>query len=121
MVTKQEYIRISQGISIGGGILFIIGGIILIVDFFVTNFSLSNVAIGLIIGTPFYISQLDILILTVISIVLGALAIILVSREKRILLGGILVILVGVVGLGIPGVIIIIGGSIYIVASTRNR
>ena len=121
MVTKQGYIRISQGISISGGILFIIGGIILVVDFFVLSFNLPNVAIGLIIGTPLYIIQLDILISTVICIVLGALAIILVSREKRILLGGILVILVGIVGLGIPGVIIIIGGSIYIVASTRNR
>jgi hypothetical protein len=121
MVTKQEYIRISQGISILGGMLFIIGGIILIVDFFVLSFKLPNVAIGLIIGTPFYIIQLEILILTVICIALGALAIILVSREKRILLGGILVILVGVIGLGIPGIIIIVGGSIYIVASTRNR
>ena len=121
MVTKQGYIRISQGISIGGGILFIIGGIILIVDFFMTSYSLPNVAIGLIIGTPFYIMQLDILILTVICIVIGALAIILVSREKRIMLGGILVILAGIIGLGIPGGVIIIGGSIYIVASTRTR
>ena len=122
MVTKQGYIRISQGISIGGGILSIIGGIILIVDYFMASFELlSPVAIGLIIGTPFYIIQLDILILTVICIVIGALAIILVSREKRILLGGIFVIIVGIIGLGIPGVIVIIGGSIYIVASTRNR
>lgn len=121
MVTKQGYIRISQGISIVGGILFIIGGVILIVDYFMLSFSLPNIAIGLIIGTPFYIMQLDILILTVICIVIGALAIILVSREKRIMLGGILVILAGIVGLGIPGVVIIIGGSIYIVASTRNR
>ncbi|MCK4973329.1 MAG: hypothetical protein KAS52_08400 [Candidatus Heimdallarchaeota archaeon] len=121
MVTKQGYIRISQGISIGGGILFIIGGIILIVDFFVPSFSLPDVAVGLIIGTPFYIIQLEILILTVICIAFGALAIILVSREKRIMLGGILVILVGILGLGIPGVVIIIGGSIYIVASTRTR
>ena len=121
MVTKQGYIRISQGISIGGGILFIIGGIILIVDFFMPSYSLPNVAIGLIIGTPFYIMQLDILILTVICIVIGALAIILVSREKRIMLGGILVILAGIIGLGIPGGVIIIGGSIYIVASTRTR
>ncbi|MHA1592161.1 MAG: hypothetical protein ACTSUP_06795, partial [Candidatus Heimdallarchaeaceae archaeon] len=99
----------------------IIGGIILIVDFFVLSFSLPDVAVGLIIGTPFYIIQLEILILTVICIAFGALAIILVSREKRIMLGGILVILVGILGLGIPGVVIIIGGSIYIVASTRNR
>lgn len=121
MVSKQGYIRISQGISIGGGILFIIGGIILIVDFFIPSFELPDVAIGLIIGTPFYIVQLDILILTVICIVLGASSIILVSREKYILLGGIVVILVGIIGLGIPGVVIIVGGSLYIVASTRNR
>lgn len=121
MVTKQGYIRISQGISIGGGILFIIGGIILIVDFFMPSFELPPIAIGFIIGTPFYIIQLDILILTVICIVIGASAVILVSREKRILLGGILVIIAGIIGLGIPGLVIIIGGSIYIVASTRNR
>ncbi len=120
MVTKQGYIRISQGISIGGGILFIIGGIVLIIYHFMTV-DLPSFAIGLIIGTPFYITELHPLILTVICIALGASAIILVSWEKRILLGGILVILVGIIGLGIPGVIIIIGGSIYIVASTRNR
>ncbi len=121
MVTKQGYIRISQGISIGGGILFIIGGIVLIVLDYFMALELPRFAVGLIIGTPFYIVELHSLILTVVCIALGALAIILVSREKRILLGGILTILVGIIGLGIPGVIIIVGGSIYIVASTRNR
>ncbi|MBY9001127.1 MAG: hypothetical protein KGD64_09450 [Candidatus Heimdallarchaeota archaeon] len=121
MVTKQGYIKIGQGISIAGGMLFVIGGIILILSYFIEGFVLNSVATGLIIGTPFYIFQMDILILTVVSIIIGASTIIFVSREKHILVGGILVIILGIVGLGIPGVIIIVGGSIYIVASTRNR
>ena len=121
MVTKQGYIRIGQGITIGGGILSIIGGLILVLDFFMDSFALSDSVIGILIGTPFYIIQLDIIILTVLCIAFGAIAITLVSREKQIMVGGIFVIVVGILGLGIPGGIIIVGGSIYIVASTRNR
>lgn len=121
MVTKQGYIRIGQIITVVGGIFYILGGIILILSYFIQSFTLSSVVIGILIGTPFYIMELDILILTVLCVVYGASSIILVGREKFLLYAGILIILLGIIGLGIPGVFVVVGGSIYVVASTRNR
>ena len=121
MVSKQEYIRIGQIITIIGGILFVIGAIVLILSYFIESFTLNSVTIGLIIGTPFYIVELHILILTVLCVIFGTSSIILVGREKFILYSGIIIILLGIIGLGIPGLFIVIGGSIYVVASTRSR
>jgi len=121
MARKQEYIKWGKILSIIGGILFVIGGALLLLANFIPSFTLTSVASDIIIKTPFYVFELRLIVLAIIGIVLGALTIILVTSEIDVLATGILLIVIGIVGLGFPGLFNVIGGILYIIASTKKR
>ena len=122
MARKQEYIKWGKILSIIGGILFVIGGVLLLLANFIPSFTLTPIASDIIIKTPFWwITGLRLIILAIIGIVLGALTIILVTSEIDALATGILLIVIGIIGLGFPGLFTVIGGILYIIASTKKR
>ncbi|MCG3215869.1 MAG: hypothetical protein KAS63_04100 [Candidatus Heimdallarchaeota archaeon] len=121
MARKLDYIKWGKILSIVGGILFVIGGALLLIAHFVGNFTLNPIASDIIIKTPFYSFGLRQILLAIIGIVLGALTIILVTLEISVLATGILLIVIGILGLGFPGLFVFIGGILYIIASTKKR
>ena len=121
MARKQEYIKWGKILSLIGGVLFIVGGVLFLLATFISAFTLTPLASDIIIKTPFYTFGLQVIVLAIIGIVLGALTIILVTSEIDLLVTGILLIVIGIIGLGFPGLFTVIGGILYIIASTKKR
>ena len=121
MARKQQYIKWGKILSLIGGILFILGGALLLLANFIPSFTLDSIVSDIIIKTPFYPLGLQLIVLAIIGIVLGALTIILVTSEIDVLATGIILIALGIIGLGFPGLFNVIGGILYIIASTKKR
>ncbi len=61
------------------------------------------------------------LVLAILGVAFGAISIILVNAEISDLATGIILIIIGILGLGFPGLFLVIGGILYIIASTKKR
>ena len=127
MATKKDFQKWAKIFSLLGGILFIIGGLLLFIDYFLTSSILPKIAQDIIIKTVIF-SVLEnlsgfnyILVLAILGIAFGAISIILVNAEISDLATGIILIIIGFFGLGFPGLFLVIGGIIYIIASSRKR
>jgi hypothetical protein len=127
MVTKKELQRWAKIFSLIGGVLFVLGGLLLFIDYFLTTSILPTIARDIIIKTVVF-SVLEnlsgfnyILVLAILGIAFGAISIILVNAEVSDLATGIILIIIGILGLGFPGLFLVIGGIIFIIASTRKR
>jgi len=127
MVTKKELQRWAKIFSLIGGVLFVLGGLLFFIDYFLTSSILPTIVRDIIIKTVIF-SVLEnlsgfnyILVLAILGIAFGAISIILVNAEISDLATGIILIVIGILGLGFPGLFIVIGGIIFIIASTRKR
>ena len=127
MVTKKELIKWAKVFSLIGGVLFVLGGLLLFIDYFLTTSILPDIARDIVIKTVVF-SVLEnlsafnfILVLAILGVAFGAISIILVNAEISELTTGIILIIIGILGLGFPGLFLVIGGIIYIIASTRKR
>ena len=123
MPRKRDYQKWGKIISLIGGALFVIGGILLFFAHFLTGFTLDPLTSNFVvfffnISLP---SQSYFLILGIIGVALGAFAIIIANAERSDLLSGILLIVIGIVGLGIPGLFTFAGGILYLIASAKKR
>ncbi|NPD87449.1 MAG: hypothetical protein HGN29_01915 [Asgard group archaeon] len=127
MVTKKELIKWAKAFSLIGGILFVLGGLLLFIDYFLTTSILPDIARDIVIKTVVFsalenLSEFNfILVLAILGVAFGAISIILVNAEISDLATGIMLIIIGIFGLGFPGLFLVIGGIIYIIASTRKR
>ncbi|GAG97260.1 unnamed protein product, partial [marine sediment metagenome] len=127
MVTKKELIKWAKVFSLIGGVLFVLGGLLLFIDYFLTTSILPDIARDIVIKTVVF-SVLEnlsafnfILVLAILGVAFGAISIILVNAEISELATGIILIIIGILGLGFPGLFLVIGGIIYIIASTKKR
>jgi hypothetical protein len=120
MAKKRDFQRWGKIISLIGGVLFVLGGILLFLGQF-GILTLTPLANDLVIKTVLFNVILQFWLIGLIGIILGAGSLILVNAEVDNLLTGILLIIIGIFGLGIPGLFTFIGGILYIVASTRKR
>ena len=75
----------------------------------------------MIIKTILFTVPINEIILAILGVVIGAGIIILVGAEPPDLVTGILLIVLGIFGLGIPGLFAVVGGILFIIASTRKR
>ncbi|MCG3225439.1 MAG: hypothetical protein H7645_00855 [Candidatus Heimdallarchaeota archaeon] len=127
MVTKKELIKWAKIFSLIGGVLFVLGGLLLFIDYFLTTSILPDIARDIVIKTVIFsvlenLSDFNyILVLAILGVAFGAISIILVNAEVSDLATGIILIIIGILGLGFPGLFLVIGGIIYIIASTRKR
>ncbi|MCG3222032.1 MAG: hypothetical protein H7641_11700 [Candidatus Heimdallarchaeota archaeon] len=127
MVTKKELIKWAKIFSLIGGVLFVLGGLLLFIDYFLTTSILPDIARDIIIKTVVFsvlenLSEFNfILVLAILGVAFGAISIIIVNAEISDLATGIMLIIIGILGLGFPGLFLVIGGIIYIIASTRKR
>ncbi|MHA1953361.1 MAG: hypothetical protein ACXAAM_04000 [Candidatus Heimdallarchaeaceae archaeon] len=127
MVTKKELIKWAKVFSLIGGVLFVLGGLLLFIDYFLTTSILPDIARDIVIKTVVF-SVLEnlsafnfLLVLAILGVAFGAISIIIVNAETSDLATGIILIIIGILGLGFPGLFLVIGGIIYIIASTRKR
>ncbi len=122
MARKRDLRRWGQILSYSSGILFALGGALLFLDYFVDAFTLEGtVTQDLIIKTILFTVPIAEIVLAILGVVLGAGIIILVSAEPPDLVTGIILIILGIFGLGIPGSVAVVGGILFIIASTRKR
>ena len=122
MARKRDLRRWGQILSYSGGVLFALGGALLFLDYFVDAFTLEGTIVSdLIIKTILFTVPIREIVLAILGVVIGAGIIILVSAEPPDLVTGIILILLGIFGLGIPGLFAVVGGILFIIASTRKR
>ena len=121
MARKRDLRRWGQILAYTGGILFAFCGALLFLDYFIDSFTLEGIAQNLILYTILFAVPMAAIILAIIGVVLGAGIIILVGAEPPDLVTGILLIVLGIFGLGIPGIFAVVGGILFIIASTRKR
>jgi len=119
MARKRDYQKWGKIFSLIGGVLFVIGGLLLFLAHFLPAFTLGGLASNFIVY--FFGVNVDFLVLGIIGVALGAFAIIIANAERLDLLSGILLIVIGLVGLGIPGLFAVIGGILYLIASAKKR
>ena len=122
MARKRDLRRWGQILSYSGGVLFALVGALLFLDYFVDAFTLEGtITKDLIIKTILFTVPINEIILAILGVVIGAGIIILVGAEPPDLVTGILLIVLGIFGLGIPGLFAVVGGILFIIASTRKR
>lgn len=121
MARKREIQRWAQISSYTGGVLFALGAALLFLNHFLPSPFLPNIVQDLIVKTVLFTVPLTTIILAIISVVLGAIIIILVGAEPPDLVTGIILIVLGLFGLGIPGIFAVVGGILFIIASSRKR
>lgn len=127
MVTKKELQKWAKIFSLVGGVLFVLGGLLLFINNFLTTSILPTIVQDIIIKTVVFsilenLSEFNmLLVLAILGVAFGAISIILVNAEISDLATGIILIIIGILGLGFPGLFLVIGGIIYIIASTRKR
>ncbi|MHA1204039.1 MAG: hypothetical protein ACTSRR_04820 [Candidatus Heimdallarchaeaceae archaeon] len=120
MARKSKLKKWGKALSIIGGVLYILGGVFLILHILL-RFNMGTLELDLIAkGFLLRIITHD-FIIAVITIVLGILAITLPSSKMSDFLLGIILIILGIIGIGLPGLIVVIAGIIYIIASTKKR
>ena len=121
MASKRDLRRWGQILSYTGGILFALGGALLFLDYFIDAFALNQVIQDIVIKTILFTVPIGEIVLAILGVVIGAIIIILVGAEPPDLVTGIILILLGIFGLGFPGLFAVIGGILFIIASTRKR
>ena len=121
MARKRELILWGKILGLSGGVSFALGAGLLFLDFFLKARFLGLIGEGLIVKTLMFGVNIDVLFLAIISVALGTVVILTVSAEPKPLVAGIILIVVGIFGLGIPGLITVVAGIIYIIAATRKR
>ena len=119
MPRKRDYQKWGKIISLIGGALFVIGGILLFFAHFLSGFTLGQLTSNFIVFL--FGINVNLLVLGIIGVALGAFAIIIANAERSDLLSGILLIVIGIVGLGIPGLLTFVGGILYLIASAKKR
>ncbi|UJG43316.1 MAG: hypothetical protein K9W46_13200 [Candidatus Heimdallarchaeum endolithica] len=120
MARKTKLEKWGKTLSIIGGVLYILGGVFLILHILL-QFNIGTLELDLI-AKGFLLKLIGYdFIIAVITIVLGILAIALPSSKLSDLLLGIVLIVLGIIGIGLPGLIVVIAGIVYIVASTKKR
>ena len=123
-VRKRDLISSARIISYVGGVLYVLAGGILFLDYFMHRFSLdvgSRILLylfGIEINAG---TDADVLILAIICIVIGAGIIILIGAEPDHLLTGILLLVLAIIGLGAIAIFPLAGGILFIIAFTRKR
>jgi len=123
-VRKRDLVTTARIVSYIGGVLYVLSGGILFLDYFMPKFSLdigSRVLLylfGIEINSG---TDVDILILAIVCVVLGAGIIILLGAEPNHLLTGILLLVLTIIGLGVIAIFPLVGGIIFIIAFTRKR
>ena len=120
MARKRDLRRWGQILAYVGGILFAFSGALLFLDYFIDSFTLG-IAQDLILYTILFAVHMADIVIAIIGVVLGAGIIILVGAEPPDLVTGILLIVLGISGLGIPGIFAVVSGILFIIASTRKR
>ncbi len=119
MPRKRDYQKWGKIISLIGGALFVIGGILLFFAYFLPAFTLDQLTSNFIV----YLFGINVnfLVLGIIGVALGAFAVITANAEWSDLLSGILLIVIGIVGLGFPGLLTVVGGILFLIASAKKR
>jgi hypothetical protein len=121
MARKRDLRRWGQILSYTGGVLFALGGALLFLDYFIDAFTLEGIVQDLVLKTILIGVPIIEIVLAILGVVIGAIIIIIVGAEPPDLVTGILLIVFGIFGLGIPGLFVVIGGILFIIASTRKR
>ncbi|GAH26750.1 unnamed protein product [marine sediment metagenome] len=121
MARKRDLRRWGQILAYTGGVLFALCGAVLFLSEFIDGFSLEGIFQDLILYTILFAVPMTVIVLGIIGVVIGAGIIILVGAEPPDLVTGILLIVFGIFGLGIPGIFAVVGGILFIIASTRKR
>ena len=121
MARKNEYIRWGKMSAYLGGILFIIGGLVLLIYHFMDR-TLGSIEYDLIVKSSFILQNINsLLVIAFIGIVIGAFVTISINLHVSDLARGIILIVLAIIGLGIPGLLTCISGILYILASTKKR
>ncbi|MHA1400374.1 MAG: hypothetical protein ACTSQE_08495 [Candidatus Heimdallarchaeaceae archaeon] len=117
---KADFRKWGKILATIGGILFIVGGVLLLLNI-VLHFGLGTLESDMIAkGFILRFIPFDILI-AVIGIALGVLSIAFPNTKLSDFLLGLLLIIIGIIGIGIPGLLVVISGIFYIVASMKKR
>lgn len=119
MIRKRDLVNSAKIISYIGGVLYVLGASLLFLDHFIEGFNLHYVGDRLI--NYFFGIEVNILILAIISVIIGAGIIILLGAEISYLITGIILLVLAIIGLGIPAIFAICGGILYIIAFTKKR
>ena len=117
-IRKRDLVNSARIISYIGGVLYVLSAALLFIDHFVSSFSLD---IGSRILCYFFNINVNILVLAIVSVIIGAGIIILLGAETDHLLTGILLIVLAIVGLGVIAVFPLVGGILFIIAFTKKR
>ena len=120
MARRRDYQKWGKIFAIIAGILFILGGILLIMHI------LSVVTLGTfemdLVAKGFLLRLIGIdWIIAILGITLGALTLVLLRADVSDTLRGILLIILGIIGIGIPGLLDFIAGILYIIAGAKRR
>lgn len=122
MARKNEFIRWGKISAYLGGILFIIGGLVLLINHFMDRTLEGSIEYNLIVKSSFILQNINsMLVIAFIGIVLGALVTIAINLHASDLARGIILIVLAIIGLGIPGLLTCISGILYIISSTKKR
>jgi len=121
MAPKREYIKWGKIFTYIGGILYIVGGFVALLDVILSSYTMGSLEQDLIIQGAFIISGLYLWLIALITILIGSLSIILVNTKLNELILGIILVIFAIIALGIPGIFMVIGGIMYIIASTKKR
>lgn len=119
MARKRDYQKWGKIFSLIGGALFVIGGILLFFAHFLQAFDLDRLTSNFVVYL--FGIYVNFLVLGIIGVALGAVAIVITNAEISDLLSGIFLIVIGIIGLGIPGLFTVIGGILFLIASAKKR
>ncbi len=123
MSTKKDFEKWGKIFAQVGGAFFIIGGIFLILNIFLM-YALGTLESNLLVK-GFFLSMINIngvlgaIIVATITILLGLAAIVLTLSKMKDFWIAILLIIVAIVGLGLSGLLVFIGGILYLIASFK--
>lgn len=120
MASKKEYIKWGTIFGYIGGVIYVVGALIAIIDV-LTPYTMGSVERDLIVQISPIIGGFDLWLLALISVILGALSLILINTNLNPLVIGIFLIAFAIVGLGIGGLFLFISGVTFIIASTKKR
>jgi len=121
MATKREYIKWGKIFTYIGAILYIVGGVIALLSLIIPAHTMGPLENDLIIQGAYIIHGLYLWLIALITIVIGSIAIVLTNTKLNELALGIILVIFAIIALGIPGIFMIIGGILFIIASTKKR
>ncbi len=119
MATKRQYEKWGKFFAIFGGIFFIVGAVILLMDMILDSFTVHQVITQTIVRSNYFV-QTEI-ILVIVGFVLGVLSLIIPNTELGNFIKGLLLLVFGIAGLGLSGLFVFIGGMLFIIASMKKN